>query len=70
MAWLARRPLGVRRGLYLRRRIEARLADRQDALIKLKADAAVSAYVVIDVMNVMREAGAERVVLLTTPPES
>lgn len=54
----------------LRKHVAELLAEHDNARIKIKADAAVGAYYLIGIMDLVRDAGARRVVLLTTPTES
>lgn len=47
--------------------IRERLADDDPPQLTLKADAGVPASLLLDIMDTLREAGAESVMLLTTP---
>jgi len=47
--------------------IEARLEEQPDLALTLKADAGVRASQLLDLMDVLRAAGADRILLLTTP---
>ncbi|MCP1673163.1 biopolymer transport protein ExbD [Natronocella acetinitrilica] len=51
-------------------RLQERLAGAEPPPIKLKADADVSAEAVLDLMDLLRDVGLERLVLLTNPAES
>lgn len=52
----------------LRRALAARLADRPETVIHLKADGRTSTPEVVEVLEVMRAAGVERLVLLAREP--
>lgn len=49
----------------LRASISAHLAEQQETRIKLKADARVEAERLLSVMEILRQAGVERLILLT-----
>lgn len=49
--------------------IRARLEENENLRLTLKADAGVQASRLLDVMDVLRDAGAERILLLTQPEE-
>lgn len=57
-------------GQSLRDAISAQLALRPEAVVRLKADGRVSTPRVVEMMELMRDAGAERLVLLTLEPET
>jgi biopolymer transport protein ExbD len=46
------------------------LARRPELVLRLKVDGRVSTPRVVDVMEMMRDAGLERLVLLTLEPET
>ncbi|MCG8561053.1 MAG: biopolymer transporter ExbD, partial [Hyphomicrobiales bacterium] len=48
-------------------RLKQRLGDGGNGLVRVKADAAVEALQVVEVMEVLRDAGVERLKLLTVP---
>ena len=50
----------------LQQLIRARLAEEEEAKVKLKADAQLTAERLISVMEALRGAGVERLILLTT----
>jgi biopolymer transport protein ExbD len=54
----------------LRRTLSAHLARRPELVLRLKVDGRVSTPRVVDVMEMMRDAGLERLVLLTLEPET
>jgi len=47
--------------------VASRLRDDEPPMLTLKADSAVPASLLLDLMDVLREAGAESIMLLTTP---
>lgn len=52
----------------LRGLLEARLAETRDLAVYLKADARVPAARVVEIMELLRAAGLERLILLTLEP--
>lgn len=48
-------------------KVESRLRDNPSLDLTVKADARVSTHHLLDVMDALRSAGAERLLLLTTP---
>lgn len=51
----------------LRQSVAARLSENENLGVRLKADAAAEASEVVAVMELLREAGVERLTLLTVP---
>lgn len=47
--------------------VSSRLQDEDPPVLTLKADSGVPASLLLDLMDVLREAGAESIMLLTTP---
>jgi len=54
----------------LRDAISAQLTRRPNAVVRLKADGRVSTPRVVEMMELMRDTGVERLVLLTLEPET
>ena len=53
----------------LRQALAARVAERPELVVRLKADGRVSTPRVVEAMELMRAAGVQRLMLLTLQPE-